>query len=312
MIALDDAALRGWPLPVPHGESDKEARGRVVVVGGSREVPGAVRLAAEAALRAGAGKVLVATVESAAMGLAIAVPEARVVGLAETASGDIDPAAVDGLAGPLERADALLIGPGLVDDAAGVALAAALLAALPEHAAPAVVLDAAAIGAACAPRRTGLALLVTPHAGEMAHCRACTKDDVQGDAARHAIDAAREWSCVVALKGPRTVIATADGRAWCHEAHEVGLATAGSGDVLAGVIAALAARGAPLEQAAAWGVALHARAGARLARRVGEFGYLARELAADVPSLLDGFNAGAADAAEPSGGVGSARRSARN
>jgi NAD(P)H-hydrate repair Nnr-like enzyme with NAD(P)H-hydrate dehydratase domain len=77
-----------------------------------------------------------------------------------------------------------------------------------------------------------------------------------------------------------------DGRLWRHEGGNVGLAVSGSGDALAGIIGGLAARGAPLEQAAAWGVALHARAGARLAEANGPLGYLARDLPSQVPMLM--------------------------
>jgi NAD(P)H-hydrate repair Nnr-like enzyme with NAD(P)H-hydrate dehydratase domain len=90
----------------------------------------------------------------------------------------------------------------------------------------------------------------------------------------------------VALKGAETWIATPQGRCWRHAGGNVGLATSGSGDVLAGLIAGLLARGAPPEQAAAWGIALHARAGRRLCERLGPLGLLARELAAEVPALM--------------------------
>jgi ADP-dependent NAD(P)H-hydrate dehydratase len=88
------------------------------------------------------------------------------------------------------------------------------------------------------------------------------------------------------LKGASTFVATPDGGCWCHVSTHVGLATSGSGDALAGIIAGLATRGAPLAQAAAWGVALHSRAGRALAERVGPIGYLASELAAEVPRLM--------------------------
>ena len=91
---------------------------------------------------------------------------------------------------------------------------------------------------------------------------------------------------MVALKGATTHIAAPDGRLWRHDGGNVGLASSGSGDTLSGIIAGLAARGAPLEQACAWGVALHARAGERLAQRIGPLGYLAREIAGEVPALL--------------------------
>ncbi|HVE89890.1 MAG TPA: NAD(P)H-hydrate dehydratase, partial [Burkholderiaceae bacterium] len=103
----------------------------------------------------------------------------------------------------------------------------------------------------------------------------------------HAVlDAARRWNAVVALKGATTFIAAPDGSLWRHTGGNVGLAISGSGDVLAGVIAGLASRGASAEQAAIWGVALHARAGERLAERSGPLGYLARDLSAEVPALM--------------------------
>ncbi|MGZ5162704.1 MAG: ADP-dependent NAD(P)H-hydrate dehydratase [Burkholderiales bacterium] len=101
-----------------------------------------------------------------------------------------------------------------------------------------------------------------------------------------ALNAARAWNAVVALKGAITYIAAPDGRLWRHEGGNVGLATSGSGDVLSGIIAGLVARGTPLEEASMWGVALHARAGARLAERLGPLGYLAREIPDEVPSLM--------------------------
>ena len=97
---------------------------------------------------------------------------------------------------------------------------------------------------------------------------------------------ARLWNAVVALKGATTWIAAPDGPLWRHSGGNVGLAISGSGDVLAGLIAGLASRGAPVEQSALWGVALHARAGERLAVRAGPLGYLARDLSAEVPALM--------------------------
>ena len=92
---------------------------------------------------------------------------------------------------------------------------------------------------------------------------------------------------MVALKGAQTCIAAFDGRAWRHECSLPGLAMSGSGDVLAGVIAGFAARGATLEQAAAWGVVLHAQAGQLLASRIGTVGFLARELSQAIAQMLD-------------------------
>jgi hydroxyethylthiazole kinase-like uncharacterized protein yjeF len=147
-------------------------------------------------------------------------------------------------------------------------------------------------------------VLLTPHAGEMAHLTGIAKDEIGAAPDRHASEAAQQWNAVVALKGARTVIAAPGGERWQHEGGNVGLATSGSGDVLAGVIAGLAARGAGLAQAAAWGVALHARAGERLAERFGRLGYLARELCDVIPALLEQAAGDNADAASrPSGSI---------
>jgi len=111
-------------------------------------------------------------------------------------------------------------------------------------------------------------------------------EEVAHDPAATARRAAAELRAVVALKGAETYIATPDGTAYCYRSENIGLATSGSGDTLSVVIAGLAARGAEPAQAAAWGVYLHGAAGARLSERVGQVGFLARELLAEIPPLM--------------------------
>src|SRR4051812_46280116 len=277
---LDRGALRAWPLPEITPDADKETRGRVLLIAGSREIPGAAILAGTAALRAGAGKLVIATARSVAADLAICMPEARVIALPESAAGSFSPDAAALLEQSAQAADAVLVGPGLIDEDGSRAFVVRLLPTLTH--APGV-LDALALNAL--PPRPGMtqSVLVSPHAGEMAHLRGMNKEAVLADPQNAAIDAAREWNAVVAVKGPCTVIAAPDSRQWRHESGHAGLATAGSGDVLAGLIAGLAARGAALEQACAWGVVLHAMAGKELARRYGALGYLARELPGEIP-----------------------------
>jgi hydroxyethylthiazole kinase-like uncharacterized protein yjeF len=289
---VDAALLRAWPLPLPTAEGDKEERGHVLVLGGSREMPGAVILAATAALRAGAGKLTIATGASVAQLVALAIPEARVLGLAETAAGGFTRDAVGALDPLADRITAILVGPGMQDEPATAALVHALLPRL-DGTNTSVVLDACAMGALLhppsgpAPMRFAQPLVLTPHAGEMAHLTGIPKEDILAAPDRLALAAAARWNAVVALKGARTVIAAPGGERWQHEGGNVGLATSGSGDVLAGVIAGLAARGADLAQATCWGVALHALAGVRLAARLGTLGYLARELVDEIPALLE-------------------------
>ena len=292
---IDTALLRSWPVPMPAVEGDKEVRGHVLVLGGCCEMPGAVILAATAALRAGAGKLTIATGQSVAQLVALAMPEARVIGLREHASAGFSMDAVACLDPLTERVDAVLIGPGMRDEPVTAALVHALLPRF-DASATAVVLDACAMGALLHPPAgwpSGMAwrferpVILTPHAGEMAHLTGSAKDDIVAAPDPRALDAARDWNAVIALKGARTVIATPDGTLYQHEGGNVGLAISGSGDVLAGIIAGLAARGAPLDQATCWGVALHARAGERLAERMGTLGYLAREISQEIPALLE-------------------------
>ena len=293
-IALNDALLRRWALPVPGTDGDKEDRGRVLVVGGSHQMPGAVILAAIAALRAGAGKLTIATAARVAPMVAQAVCESRVIGLAETGSGSFTRASARSLP---DDSSAVLIGPGMEGDTRNCAFVAAVLERL--HGAK-VVLDAGAMDVigALPPRgvaRSGVAnrvapssspMLFTPHAGELAHLSGSDKSRILDDPEAAVLDAARRWNAVVALKGAITFIGAPDGSLWRHEGGNIGLATSGSGDVLSGLITGCAARGATIEQASAWGVALHAHAGGALAARVGTLGYLARDLAGEVPTIM--------------------------
>jgi len=287
-VQVDDTLLRNWPLPMPGHEGDKEERGRVLIIAGSREMPGALILAAKAALNAGAGKLAVATAASVARLAAAMLPEARVIELLETDAGGIDSSAIERVIELLRTADATLIGPGMQDEQAIADLCAALI----KHASSstAMVLDAAAMGvvrgATPVIRRFSMPSILTPHAGELAHLTGIPKEQIQAHPALTALDAARQWNAIVVLKGAVTLIAGPDGSLWRHAGGNVGLATSGSGDTLAGIIAGLAARGASIEQAAVWGVALHARAGERLAERAGPLGYLARDLSAEVPGLM--------------------------
>jgi ADP-dependent NAD(P)H-hydrate dehydratase len=283
--SITERFLRKWPLPRVDPGGNKEARGEVLVVGGAPEMPGAVILAATAALRAGAGKLQVATVESVASLVAAQVPEALVVGLRRSSKGGIAPAAARELLRRCESADAVLIGPGMVDTSAATRLVLELLRRLGPKP---LVLDAEALACASVdPRALAEAkakVTVTPHSGEMAQMLGEPLPRIQRDPAGTAVRAARKLRAVVALKGAETFIADPSGRLLCNrKAGNAGLGTSGSGDTLSGVVVGLLARGADLLHAAAWGVFLHGRAGDVLARKVGPVGYLARELLAEIP-----------------------------
>lgn len=271
--------LRGMPLPDPDG--GKERRGRVLVVGGSSRVPGAVLLAGTGALRAGAGKLQVATADDVALPLAVAMPEALVIGLPVNAKGEIvrGNAALDEA---VEGCDAALIGSGMNPAPASAPLVQRVL----RQAGGTLVIDAGALSADLrAP--PGRPYVLTPHAGEMAKLSGREKARVEQEPQALACTFARRTRSVLVLKGATTWIAAPDGRLWIHAGGCHGLGTSGSGDVLAGVIAGLAARCGDAVQAALWGVFVHAQAGLALEASVGPLGFLAREIPGPIPGILD-------------------------
>jgi hydroxyethylthiazole kinase-like uncharacterized protein yjeF len=265
--------LREWPLPDPRG--DKEARGTVLVVGGSRFNPGAVLLAGEAALRAGAGRLQLAVTGETAIPLSIAVPEAKVVGFP---SGDEPlPGQVTGMAAD---ADVILIGPGLDDIGQTDALMRQVLGAAGPDAT--VVLDAYALGALSKDpsllRQSRTVL--TPNLAEAGHLLGRPPGDDLAAASRALAD---RYQVVVSLFGH---IADPDGNVWREESGDAGLGTSGSGDVRAGIVAGLLGRGAGPAQAACWAAFVHAVSGQRLSPHRGRTGFLARELVDEVAHTL--------------------------
>lgn len=296
-MAITDDLLRGWALPQPDDGAGavegrgKEIRGSVLVAGGSVEVPGAIILAGIAALRAGAGKLQIATCRDVAPAIAIAIPEARVLGLAQSQSGDIDPSACDSLANAIKAVPAALVGPGMLDITAVQELMGRLL---PRVTGTALALDAGALAAVSADAAAlhhldGNAVL-TPHTAEIALMLGIDEDEVTRDPLKVARHAAAITRSVVVLKGAQTYVAAPDGAMYCYSDGSIGLATSGSGDTLAGVVAGLLARGVEPVQAAVWAVYLHGSAGHMLTRRMGKLGFLARELLAELPALMAQFD----------------------
>lgn len=286
--------LQRWPLPRAGDEGPargKQSRGTVLVAGGSTEVPGAIILAGIAALRAGAGKLQIATCQDIAPMVAVTVPEARVIGLPQSGTGDIDPSAADRLVEMLHAVPAALIGPGVLDVTTVQHL---LQQVLPRVEDTALVLDAGALAAVSADREVlhhlGGNAILTPHLVEMALLLGIDEEEVTRNQLGVARRAARESHAVVVLKGASTYIVTPDDQAYCYTEGLIGLAMSGSGDTLGGVIAGLLARGATPAQAAVWGVYLHGTAGHVMTKRMGSLGFLARELLAEIPPLMAQFD----------------------
>jgi hydroxyethylthiazole kinase-like uncharacterized protein yjeF len=284
-VIVTPAVLRDRPLPDHRSVQTKYDRGVVVIIGGSAQTPGGVLLAGLAALRVGAGKLQMATAQTAAGPLAIAAPEARVIGLPETADGSLQPdAAADRLASFVAGADAVLVGTSACDPDATAALLRRVLPAVRDGV---VIVDAAAIPALADDPALLVPLggraVVMPNPGEMAGLLGRSVDEVDADPAGAVADAVDRLGATVTLRGTETWTAGRGGPLFRDEAGNPGLATSGSGDVLAGAIAGLAARGADPLTATVWATHLHGVAADRCAARLGEFGYLARELLDELP-----------------------------
>ena len=286
---LDSELLKQFPLPHHPDDGDKEDRGRLLVIAGSRELPGAALLAGIAALRAGAGKLQIATAESISVQLGVAVPEARVIPHRETEEGCVDESAIETLLKWAKAAQAVMIGCGMQH---GPPLDRLLDALFGCEAGVPLVLDAAVLGSLSkrseAVRRWKGGAILLPHAGEMKRLLQCEAEEISADPLGSARRAAEMYGAVALLKGEYSHIVAPDGRAFRFKGGGVGLATSGSGDTLAGIVGGLAARGADPLTAALWGVYLHGEAGRRLTVSVGRVGFLARELLDLVPALMEG------------------------
>lgn len=285
--------LRSWPLPQPgddQSKGSKHERGHVLIVGGARKTPGAVLLAGLAALRCGAGVLAMAVPDAVAVPLAVAVPESGVTGW--KGKSKLEDSDVEALGGLVAAADAVVVGPGFDDAAMAENVLAVVVAAL-EGSTP-VLLDAYAIGVLA--QRPDLAeqlagrLVVTPNGSEAERLIA-DADTLDPQSAAEQI--ARRWSATVSSAGmvAGADAGVADTKTYTVESGHAGLGTSGSGDVLAGAIGGLLARGCDLAQATCWGTYLHAAAGDRLAARVGPLGFLARELLDELPLVLAELNA---------------------
>ena len=281
---LTRAALKDFPLP-PVVDGDKETKGRILIIAGCRELAGAALLVAHAAMRAGAGKLRMATVESVAVGTSLAMPEAMVLGLEEARDGGFTKAAVRRLREEADRSDVVVAGPGMAPSATCSALASGLL-----QSSASIVLDAALLHSLqpLDPRRRGSDALpvLLPHAGELSSLLGCDEADVDANPIGCGLRAAEHYHANVLVKGVTSHVVTPDGRAWSFAGGAPGLGVSGSGDTLAGIVGGLIARGADTLTALMWAVLLHGEAGEQLAKKVGPVGFLARQIPDEIPALL--------------------------
>lgn len=281
---LGSAELKRFPLPAI-ADGDKESHGRILIIAGSRDVPGAPLLTAHAAMRSGAGRLQLAAPDDIAVPLGIAMPEAMVVGFATARDGGFARKAVAAMIERAAEADAIVAGPAMTGNAATAELASGLVAL-----GKPLALDAALLRALPEfdeeSRDARIPPLLLPHAGEMASLLGCKAEEVEADPLGCGRACAERYGAIVLVKGVRSHVVAPDGAAWKYRGGGPGLGVSGSGDVLAGIAGGLLARGANPLTAMLWTVWLHGEAGAALSRKVGPLGFLARELPAEIPGLL--------------------------
>ena len=273
--------------PAPPERAPQGPGGRLRVGAGSLASPGAALLTALGAMRAGAGLVRVAVADSVAARLAGAIPEITWMSLDEEAPGLIAPGGWRRVTTEAATYDAVVIGPGLGRQSATLRRARGLIAAVE---AP-IVVDADALNALAEADRWWQAvrasLVLTPHPGEFARLSGGAPDADDDEGRIQAVAAvALRWDQVVVLKGARTVVADPGGEVLRSDVATPALATAGSGDVLAGVIGAFLAAGASPLAAAGCGVAVHGAAGLLAADRIGRAGTMARDIADLLPEAI--------------------------
>ncbi len=274
-------------LPRRPAGSHKGSFGTVVAVAGSLGYRGAAALCVEGALRGGAGLVYLASVEEAVQTALARTPEVCVLPCRASAkTGGIDPVHAATVRAHFAGQNAVLLaGPGLGQGAA------ALLPALLKRPAPwaAIVLDADALNALAAkkrPPRLPAGTVLTPHPGEAARLLGTDTAAVQADRPAAALALAERYGCVAVLKGSGTLVATPAGTLWQNTSGNPGLARGGSGDVLAGLLAALLAQGLEPAAAARCAVWLHGAAADRTAKRLGQLTMLPQDVFADLGALL--------------------------
>jgi hydroxyethylthiazole kinase-like uncharacterized protein yjeF len=281
---LDRAALDAHPLPAIEG-GDKDRHGQVLVIAGSRDVPGAALLAAHGAMRSGAGKLQIAAPELIAVPLGVAMPEAMVVGHASHRDGGFATSAIAALGKMAAKADAIIAGPGLESNNAAAPLAAILLGL-----GKPLALDAALLHVLpdCEKQARAATIqpILLPHSGEMASLLGCTPEDVEADPLAAGRACAARYRAFVLVKGVTSHVVAPDSAAWLYSGGGPGLGVSGSGDTLGGITGGLLARGADPLTALLWAVWLHGEAGRALSKKVGPLGFLAREIPAEVPALL--------------------------
>lgn len=266
--------------------TEKRDYGHVLVLAGSRGMSGAAVMVAKAALRAGAGLVTVGVPKAIYPIVARQMMEGMVKPLAATSQGALAMSAWREIRAWLPKVTACAIGPGLSVNPATQRLVHRAIASLTVP----MVLDADGInafrGQAKGLRNAKAPIIVTPHQREAARLLGLSEETIERQRRQIAAQAAKTYNVVFVLKGHRTVVSTPDGRVSVNQTGNPGMATAGSGDVLTGVIVGLLAQGLPPFDAARLGVYAHGLAGDLAAKKVGQTSLIASDILDALPSAF--------------------------
>jgi NAD(P)H-hydrate epimerase len=282
---LIDFSLATSLLPQRSSQLHKYSAGTVLVIGGSVGMTGAAAMAAKSALRAGAGLVRLAVPKSLNQIMEIKLTEVVTIPLPETEVGSLDVKSLDELLERRRENDAIIIGPGLGRHPSTQELVRQLVAKVPNP----LVVDADALFAlsgdySCLLRRSGPTVL-TPHASELGRLMGIGAKEVEDNRVGNAFKAARELNSTVILKGPHSLVSSS-GRVDLNLTGNSGMASAGTGDVLAGMVASFMAQGLSAHQAASLAVYLHGLAGDLAAAELSEFALLAGDLIDFLPKAI--------------------------
>ncbi len=286
-LMTDDWARANLPARPLSGH--KGTFGKALIVAGSRNYVGAAYLAATAAGRVGAGLVTLAIPESLQMAVASKAVEPTYLPLPEASPGVPSPEAADLIVEYAANYDALLIGPGMGQVDSTRELLTKLL--YESKNLPPTVIDADGLNFLSSStnswwERLSSKAILTPHPGEMVRLTSYSGEHIQENRVRVAVESAIKWDVAIVLKGAFTVVAYPGGRSMLSPFANPAMATAGTGDVLAGVIAGFLAQGLALEDAAALGVYVHGLAGRRASAKFGFAGMLASDLLPELPKAI--------------------------
>jgi len=287
MNLIDPAMVQGWLSPRP-AESHKGTYGHVMVVGGSAGMVGAVVLTSCAALRCGAGLVTSALPGSLVPIFDTAVMEAMSRALPETSQGSISVEALPAIDALLGTCSVCAVGPGM----SRYQEASTILRFILQNSGVPILVDADGINALASDAEVlkdrQVPIVITPHPRELARLTGRTVEEIQHDRSGMASHYATKWGVTIVLKGHNTVVACPGGDIYINGSGNPGMATAGSGDVLSGIIAGLIAQGLKPQKAAIAGAYIHGRAGDRAALQLGQRGMIAGDLIDHLPyTLLD-------------------------